>query len=105
MRIEEGAAMTTITKLALGMMGKLRPQPALGACATSIALPRPQHDGGLSLMQALAPDWTVALPSRPEVMQSAFTGSARCASGQCVAVSCRAASFNADCTISSMLGW
>jgi nitroreductase len=45
--------MTTITKLALGMMGKLRPQPALGACATSIALPPPPKDGGLSLMQAL----------------------------------------------------
>jgi len=45
--------MTTMAKLALGMMGKLRPQPALGACATSIVLPPPQRDGGLSLMQAL----------------------------------------------------
>jgi SagB-type dehydrogenase family enzyme len=45
--------MTTMTKLALGMMGKLRPKPALGNSATSIVLPPPQKEGGLSLLQAL----------------------------------------------------
>ncbi|MDO9113499.1 MAG: nitroreductase family protein [Polaromonas sp.] len=46
--------MTTLTKLALGMMGKLRPQPALGNATTLINLPPPDRQAGLPLMQALA---------------------------------------------------
>jgi len=46
--------MTTLTKLALGMMGALRPKPARGDSATSISLPPPETNGGLPLMEALA---------------------------------------------------
>jgi len=46
--------MTTLTKLALGMMGQLRPRPALGDSATTIPLPPPDKQGGLPLMQAIA---------------------------------------------------
>ncbi|GIK25911.1 MAG: McbC-like oxidoreductase for polypeptide thioester cyclization [Betaproteobacteria bacterium] len=46
--------MNTLTKLALGMMGRLRPKPAVGDAATSIALPSPAKHGGLPLMEALA---------------------------------------------------
>lgn len=46
--------MNTLTKLALGMMGRLRPKPAVGDAATSIALPPPAKHGGLPLMEALA---------------------------------------------------
>jgi len=45
--------MQTLTKLALGVMGKLRPKPAIGSSADAIALPVPETDGGLPLMQAL----------------------------------------------------
>ncbi len=46
--------MTTLTKLALGLMGQLRPKPATGDAAASIALPPPVKRGGLPLMEALA---------------------------------------------------
>ena len=46
--------MSTLTKVALGVMGKLRPQPARGDSATSISLPPPETRGGLPLMEALA---------------------------------------------------
>jgi len=46
--------MNTFTKLALGMMGQLRPKPAKGESATSIPLPPPAKHGGLPLMDALA---------------------------------------------------
>ncbi|KAF0164348.1 MAG: nitroreductase [Rhodocyclaceae bacterium] len=46
--------MTTLTKIALGMMGALRPKPATGDSATSISLPQPAVQGGLPLMEALA---------------------------------------------------
>jgi nitroreductase len=46
--------MTTLTKLALGMMGQLRPRPATGESASSISLPSPAKHGGLPLMEALA---------------------------------------------------
>lgn len=46
--------MNTLTKLALGMMGQLRPKPAKGESATSIPLPPPTKHGGLPLMDALA---------------------------------------------------
>lgn len=46
--------MNVLTKLALGMMGQLRPKPAKGNSATSISLPPPEKHGGLPLMEALA---------------------------------------------------
>lgn len=46
--------MNILTKLALGMMGQLRPKPAKGNSATSILLPPPTKHGGLPLMDALA---------------------------------------------------
>lgn len=45
--------MATLTKLALGMMGRLRPEPAKASSAGEIALPPPDMHGGLPLMQAL----------------------------------------------------
>ena len=46
--------MNVLTKLALGMMGQLRPKPAKGNSATSVLLPPPAKHGGLPLMDALA---------------------------------------------------
>ena len=46
--------MSTLTKVALGMMGRLRPSPARGDGPASIALPAPDREGGLPLMRALA---------------------------------------------------
>ncbi len=46
--------MNVLTKLALGMMGQLRPKPAKGNSATAISLPPPAKHGGLPLMDALA---------------------------------------------------
>lgn len=46
--------MNTLTKMALGKMGRLRPRPALGESAPAIALPAPQCKGGMPLMEALA---------------------------------------------------
>ena len=46
--------MNVLTKLALGMMGQLRPKPAKGNSATSISLPPSAKHGGMSLMDALA---------------------------------------------------
>jgi nitroreductase len=46
--------MSTLTKLALGVMGQLRPKPAEGNSPTSIPLPPPEKHGGLPLMDALA---------------------------------------------------
>lgn len=46
--------MNAITKLVLGMMGQLRPKPAIGDATTSISLPPPDKHGGLPLMEALA---------------------------------------------------
>lgn len=45
--------MSTLTKLALGAMGRLRPRPALGDAAPGIALPAPVTTGGLPLMDAI----------------------------------------------------
>jgi hypothetical protein len=45
--------MNTLTKLALGLTGHLRPQPALGEGAPTIALPAQRIEGGKPLMQAL----------------------------------------------------
>lgn len=46
--------MSTFTKVVSGMMGQLRPQPAKGDSAASIALPPAVKQGGLPLMEALA---------------------------------------------------
>ena len=46
--------MSTLTKIALGMMGQLRPKPAVGDSTPAIALPAPERQGGLPLMEALA---------------------------------------------------
>lgn len=45
--------MSTLTKLVLGAMGRLRPQPSLGDAPRRIELPAPVREGGLPLMQAL----------------------------------------------------
>jgi len=46
--------MSTVTKLALGVMGKLRPRPPQGDAAARIELPAPTKTGGMPLMEALA---------------------------------------------------
>lgn len=46
--------MSTLMKIALGKMGQLRPRPALGESASTIALPAPECKGGMPLMEALA---------------------------------------------------
>jgi SagB-type dehydrogenase family enzyme len=46
--------MSTLTKVALGMMGRLRPSPAKGDATPSLALPPPDREGGAPLMRALA---------------------------------------------------
>ncbi|MFN8850324.1 MAG: SagB/ThcOx family dehydrogenase [Inhella sp.] len=45
--------MNTFTKLVLGAMGRLRPQPALGDAVRRLELPAPQREGGLPLRDAL----------------------------------------------------
>jgi len=45
--------MNTLTKLALGLMGQLRPTAPVGKSAKTIELPPPDRDGGLPLMAAL----------------------------------------------------
>jgi nitroreductase len=46
--------MSTLTKLVLGAMGRLRPKPAAGRAEQRIALPPPEKTGGMPLMEALA---------------------------------------------------
>src|SRR5664279_6548631 len=46
--------MTTVGKVVLGMMGRLRPRPATGDGASTIALPELDLHGGMPLMEALA---------------------------------------------------
>ncbi len=46
--------MNTLTKLALGAMGRLRPKPAQGDAMQQIALPAPEKIGGMPLMEAIA---------------------------------------------------
>ncbi len=45
--------MSTLTKLALGLMGQLTPRPPIGDAATTIELPQPHRTGGMPLMEAL----------------------------------------------------
>jgi len=46
--------MSTLTKLALGAMGRLRPRPVQADPSSVVQLPAPDTSGGLPLMQALA---------------------------------------------------
>ena len=46
--------MSTLTKLALGVMGRLRPGPAKGDAKATIKLPPVDKRGGIPLMQAIA---------------------------------------------------
>lgn len=46
--------MNTLTKLALGLIGQLQPEPAKGDAANTIVLPAAITAGGLPLMQTLA---------------------------------------------------
>lgn len=46
--------MSTLTKLALGMMGRLRPKPVRGEASKTIVLPEPQKEGGIPLMEAIS---------------------------------------------------
>ena len=46
--------MNTLTKLALGAMGRLRPKPAQGDATARIALPAPERTGGMPLMGAIS---------------------------------------------------
>ena len=46
--------MATLAKLALGMMGQLRPRPPRGDAIPSVLLPAPEKQGGMPLMEALA---------------------------------------------------
>lgn len=46
--------MSTLTRLVLGAMGQLRPRPAFGEAAATIALPTAETRGGLPPMEALA---------------------------------------------------
>lgn len=46
--------MGTLTKLVLGAMGRLRPQPASGDAADAIVLPPPAMRGGMPLLETLA---------------------------------------------------
>jgi SagB-type dehydrogenase family enzyme len=45
--------MSTLTKLALGMMGRLHTQPPVGESTTTITLPPARTTGGLPLMEVL----------------------------------------------------
>ena len=46
--------MNTLTKLALGLLGQLQPEPAVGDAASTTPLSPAKIKGGLPLMQALA---------------------------------------------------
>lgn len=46
--------MNTLTKMALGLIGQLKHQPAVGDAASTTYLPAANTTGGLPLMQALA---------------------------------------------------
>jgi SagB-type dehydrogenase family enzyme len=46
--------MSTIAKIALGMMGQLRPKPVTGSAQKKITLPPPQKVGGMPLMEAIS---------------------------------------------------
>lgn len=45
--------MSTLSKLVLGAMGALHPQPSIGSATAAIELPPPDLSGGASLLEAL----------------------------------------------------
>lgn len=45
--------MSTLTKVALGLMGKMHPLPAAGESPQTIALPSPATEGGMPLLDTL----------------------------------------------------
>lgn len=45
--------MNTLTKMALGLLGQIKPHPAVGYAASTIHLPNADTTGGLPIMQAL----------------------------------------------------
>ena len=45
--------MNTLTKMALGLLGQIKPHPAIGYAASTIHLPTANTTGGLPLMQAM----------------------------------------------------
>lgn len=45
--------MNTLTKLALGLMGHLKPRPPVGSAGATLELPPAQQSGGMPLMEAL----------------------------------------------------
>lgn len=49
-----GIRTMSLTKFALGMMGRLRPKPARLSAASSVQLPEPEQVGGMALMEALS---------------------------------------------------
>jgi SagB-type dehydrogenase family enzyme len=53
MRAAWSTGMNTLTKMALGLIGQLKPQPAIGEAASITTLPPASKQGGLPLMQAL----------------------------------------------------
>lgn len=59
--------MSTLTKLALGAMGQLRPKPARGEATPKIALPAPATTGGMPLMEAIAKRRSMREFSRKEL--------------------------------------
>lgn len=46
--------MSTLTKLALHLMGRVGPRPGRAGAPATVALPPPDREGGTPLMQALA---------------------------------------------------
>ncbi len=46
--------MNTLTKLALGLMGQIKPHPPSGTAGATLTLPAPRKEGGVPLLQALA---------------------------------------------------
>ena len=46
--------MNSLTKLALGLMGELKPRPAVGDSTTTVTLPSPTLSGGMPLIAALS---------------------------------------------------
>ena len=59
--------MSTLTKLALGAMGQLRPRPAKGDATPKIVLPAPDKTGGMPLMEAIAKRHSAREFSRKEL--------------------------------------
>lgn len=45
--------MNILTKMALGLMGQMKPKPVLEGAATALTLPAPTQEGGVPLMEAL----------------------------------------------------